>query len=132
MSGMRVTLITGRTVDQGTGKEYGKLSETYRESVAVCEIDPKDMSEFGIKDNQNVKVTTDFGSVVLRAMTSIRGPHPKIVYIPYGPWANIIVNPRTHGTGMPTLKGIPAEIELSPIEKVLDVYALLKGRYEKG
>ena len=132
MSGMRVTLLTGRTVDQGTGKEFGKLSEEYRKSVAICEIDPKDMNEFGIKENQNVKVSTDFGSIVLKAVKSIRGPHPKIVYIPYGPWANIIVNPRTHGTGMPTLKGIPAQVELAPTEKVLDVYTLLKERYRKG
>ena len=129
---MKATLITGRTIDQGKGKEYGKLSEIYRESVAICEIDPKDLSELGIKENQNVKVTTDFGSIVVKAVKSVRGPHPKIVYIPYGPWANIVVNPRTHSTGMPTLKGIPAEIEFSPTGKVLDLYPLLKERYRKG
>jgi formylmethanofuran dehydrogenase subunit D len=131
MPGINVTLLTGRTVDQGKGKECGKLSETYRESVAICEIDPIDMSELGIKENQNVKVTTDFGSTVVKAIESIRGPHPKIVYIPYGPWASLLMNPRTHSTGMPTLKGIPARIEFSPTEKVLDVYSLLKERYKK-
>jgi len=131
MSGMKATLLTGRTIDQGKGKEYGKLSEIYKESVAICEIDPKDLSDLGIKENQSVKVTTDFGSTIVKAVKSARGPHPKIVYIPYGPWASLVMNPRTHGTGMPSLKGIPAEIEAAPNEKVLDLYALLKERYKK-
>jgi len=131
MSKLNVSLLTGRTVDQGCGKEHGKLSLEYWRSVAVCELDPQDMKELGVKENENVKITTDYGSAVVRAVKSARGPHPKVVFIPYGPWASLIVNPRTHGTGMPSLKGIPAQIEPAPKEKVFSLPELLKEHYWK-
>ena len=123
---MKVSLLTGRTIDQGKGKEMGKLSKEYLESVVICQIDPKDMKFLGIKEGTNIKAITDFGSVVLRAVKSARGPHPKVAFIPYGPWASLIMNPETHGTGMPSLKGIPAEIEPAPNEKVLSLQNVLQ------
>jgi len=131
MPKLKVSLLTGRTVDQGKGKEYGKLSEEYQQSVAICQIDPDDMKSLGIRENTNVKVITDFGSVVLKAVKSARAPHPKVVFIPYGPWASIVMNPKTHGTGMPSLKGLTAEIEPSPQEKVLDLTNLLREHFRK-
>ena len=128
---MKVILLTGRTVDQGVGKEYGKLSTEYYQSVTFCEIDPDDMKVLGVKDGDNVKVKTKSGSVVMNVLKSIRAPHPKIIFIPYGPWANIVIDTPTHGTGMPSFKGIPAEIEAAPNEKVLSLTNLLKEYYQK-
>jgi len=54
---LKVTLLTGRTIDQGRSKEGGKISPFYQESVAVCYMDPKDMAVLGVKENQNVKVS---------------------------------------------------------------------------
>jgi formylmethanofuran dehydrogenase subunit D len=125
MPKLKVSLLTGRTIDQGKGKEMGKLSKEYLESVVICQIDPNDMKSLGVKENTNIKVVTDFGSVVLKAVKSARAPHPKVIFIPYGPWASLIMNPKTHGTGMPSLKGIPAEIEPAPNEKVLSLQNLL-------
>jgi formylmethanofuran dehydrogenase subunit D len=132
MTELKVTLLTGRTIDQGWSKEYGKFSEEYWKSVSICEIDPDDMENLRIKENESVKITTDFGSVILKAVKSNRAPHPQIIYVPYGPWANIVVDPRTHGTGMPSLKGIPAEIQPAIKEKVLQLRDLLKEHYKKG
>jgi formylmethanofuran dehydrogenase subunit D len=131
MPKLKVSLLTGRTIDQGTGKEVGKLSEEYQKSVAICQMDPEDMKFLGVKENNNVKVTTDFGSVIIRAVKSARAPHPKVAFIPYGPWANVITNPKTHGTGMPSFKGIPAEIEPAPKEKVLTLHELLNQYYKE-
>lgn len=111
MVSLRVSLLTGRTVEQGRGKEYGKLSEEYWREVAICELDPGDMKLLGVREGDGVRITTDFGSVVVRARESGRAPHPRVIFIPYGPWANLLVDPRTHGCGMPTLKGLPAEVE---------------------
>ncbi|MDH4221881.1 MAG: molybdopterin dinucleotide-binding protein [Candidatus Bathyarchaeota archaeon] len=130
MPKLKVSLLTGRTIDQGKGKEMGKLSKEYSESVVICQMDPNDMKFLGIKESTNVKVITDFGSVVLKAVKSARVPHPKVAFIPYGPWASLIMNPRTHGTGMPSMKGIPAEIEPAPNEKVLSLHDLL-GQFRK-
>jgi formylmethanofuran dehydrogenase subunit D len=124
-------LETGRTIYQGEGKEHGKFSEEYWRSVALCEIDPSDMAELGIKENDNVKITTEFGHVIVRAVETARDPHPGVIFIPYGPWANLIVNPKTHGTGMPSLKGIEAKIEPATRNKVFSLHDLLEKSYEK-
>ena len=131
MPKLNVSLLTGRTLRQGKGKEQGKLSELYWKSVAICEIDPNDLKNLGVKENSNVKITTDYGSVIVRAVKSLRAPHPGAVFVPYGPWASIIVNPKTHGTGMPSFKGIIAEIEPAPAETVLKLLELLKQQYKK-
>jgi len=132
MPKLKVMLLTGRTLRQGQGKEYGKLSERYWKSVAICEIDPDDLKKLGIKENASVKVTTDYGSVVVRAVKSLRAPHAGRVFVPYGPWASVIVNPKTHGTGMPSLKGVEATIEPaeSP-DRVLTMPELLQTHYRK-
>ena len=36
---LSATLITGRTIDQGVGKEMGKGSKEYFDSSSVCFID---------------------------------------------------------------------------------------------
>lgn len=131
MPRLKVSLLTGRTIRQGQGKEYGKLSRRYWKSVTVCEFDPEDMKCLGIKENQSVRITTDFGSVVIRAAKSKRAPHRNVVFVPYGPWASVIVNPETHGTGMPSFKGIEAVVEPASDGQVLKLRELLRQHYRK-
>lgn len=131
MPKLRVTLITGRTIEQGVGKERGKASKEYMESVSVCYTDPEDLKKLGIKEKTNVLVSTDFGSVVVKALKSLRTPHMGMIFIPYGPWANVVVNPETHGTGMPFLKGIPAEVEPAHDKHILSLKELLKEQFGK-
>jgi formylmethanofuran dehydrogenase subunit D len=130
MPKLKVSLLTGRTIDQGKGKEYGKLSKEYWESVTICLLDPKDMRYLEVKENENIKVSTKSGSVIMKAVKSARAPHPRVAFIPYGPWASILMNTKTHGTGMPSLKGIPAEIEPAPKEKVLSLPELLNKHFK--
>ncbi|MEM0058579.1 MAG: molybdopterin dinucleotide binding domain-containing protein [Candidatus Bathyarchaeia archaeon] len=129
---LRVTLLTGRTIEQGVGKELGKSTREYVESVSVCYMDPEDMKRLGVKDGTNVQVSTAFGSVVVKAKKSLRAPHPGVIYIPYGPWANVVVDPETHGIGMPTFKGVPATVEPAPDKPVLGLTELLKQQFGKG
>jgi formylmethanofuran dehydrogenase subunit D len=128
---LKVTLITGRTIEQGVGKEHGKSSKEYVESVSVCYMDPEDLKRLGVKEGANVFVSTKFGSVVVKALKSIRNPHSGIVFIPYGPWANAVVDPETNGIGMPSLKGIPAEVEPAPDKPLLSLQELLKKQFGK-
>jgi formylmethanofuran dehydrogenase subunit D len=129
---LKVTLLTGRTIEQGAGKERGKSSKEYVESVSVCFMDPEDMKKLGIKDGVNVQVSTAFGSVVVKAKKSLRAPHPGVIFIPYGLWANVVVDPETHGIGMPSFKGIPATVEPAPEKSVLGLEELLKTVFRKG
>lgn len=125
MQKLDVIILTGRTIDQGRGKEMGKLSDVYQKDVSQVQIDPDDMKVLGLRRNANVKVTTAFGSVILRAVKSIRGPHPKMVFIAYGPWASMVSDPETHGSGMPSLKGMQGTIEPAPDQKVLTMQELV-------
>lgn len=125
MQKLDVIILTGRTIDQGRGKEMGKLSDVYQKDVSQVQIDPEDMKVLGLRRNANVKVTTAFGSVILRAVKSIRGPHPKMVFIAYGPWASMVSDPETHGSGMPSLKGMQGTIEPAPDQKVLTMQELV-------
>lgn len=120
-----VLVLTGRTIDQGRGKEMGKLSDVYQKDTSQVQIDPVDMKALDLRHNATVKVTTDFGSVVLRAVKSIRGPHSKMIFIAYGPWASMVSDPETHGSGMPSLKGMKGTIEPAPDEKVLTMQELV-------
>ena len=126
---MRVTLLTGRTIEQGVGKEYGKSSQEYFDACSMCYMDAGEMKKMGIKNNTNILVTTPVGSVVLKAVKYPRGPTPGLIYIPYGPWANAICSDATTSIGMPSFKGTPAEVEAAPDQKVLTIEELLKKEF---
>ena len=128
---LRVTLLTGRTIEQGVGKERGKASKEYMESVSICYMDPEDLKKLAIKEKTNVLVSTDYGSVIVKAIKSLRGPHHGVIFIPYGPWANVVVNPETHGIGMPSFKGISAEVEPAQDKPLLSLEELLKEQFRK-
>jgi formylmethanofuran dehydrogenase subunit D len=132
ISKLKVTLLTGRTIEQGVGKERGKSSEDYFASVAVCYVDPQDLKRLGIKEGTNVRVSTDYGSVILKALKSPRGPHAGVVFIPYGVWANAVVSTETDSGGMPSLKGIPAEIQPAADKVVLGLSEFLREQFGKG
>ena len=70
MRGFKATLLTGRSLKQGMGKELSKTSDKYKESVSICEIHPKDMEDMGLKDGDAMRVTTDFGSVIVTCVSS--------------------------------------------------------------
>lgn len=108
MSVLEVTLITGRSLGQGVQLE-NKLSNEYLDSAAVIELDAEDLERLGIAEGSNVKVETPHGSVVVKAVRSKRR-HPGVAFIPMGPWASVVVDPNTYGSGMPTLKGLKAKI----------------------
>ena len=128
---LKVTLLTGRTIDQGVGKEAGKGTREYFESTTMCYLDKDDMKKLGIKNNTNIQVTTPNGSVVLRAVRHPRGAMPGLIYIPYGPWANASVSNETTSIGMPSFKGTPAEIEAAPKKPVLTLKELLIQQFGK-
>ena len=76
------------------------------------------MSELGVLEDENVRVKTKFGEVILRAVASKQAPHKRIVFIPYGAWASMLFGTATHTSGMPTLKGVKAIVEPAPGAKV--------------
>ncbi len=131
MRGFKATLLTGRSLKQGMGKEVSKTSDRYKESVSICEVHPNDMENAGLKEGDLIRVTTKFGSVVVKCVPSDHIPKPGIIFIPYGPYASSLIGISTDSTGMPTFKGASAEVEAAPEEKVLDIKQLLTNLVEE-
>ncbi len=123
MPSLEVVLLTGRTRRQGVGLEAGKLSEIYHEATTQIRLDPTDLEKLQIEPGDTVEVTTENGSVVLRAELAPRASEG-IGFIPYGPWANCIISGDTDSTGMPTMKGLKAKITPAPEKQVLTLQEL--------
>jgi formylmethanofuran dehydrogenase subunit D len=116
---IQVNLISGRSIQQGVAIEGGKEKPAYRTAAGIIELDPSDLKKLGAWKNTNVKVTSDFGSVIVKATETSQGPHPGLGFIPMGPWANAIIDPNTYSTGMPTFKGVPVKVEVAINEPIL-------------
>jgi formylmethanofuran dehydrogenase subunit D len=116
---IQLNLISGRSIQQGVAIEGGKEKPAYRTAAGIIELDPSDLKKLGVWKNTNVRVTSDFGSVVVKAIETTQGPHPGLGFIPMGPWANSIIDPNTYSTGMPTFKGTPVKVDAAINEPIL-------------
>ena len=123
---LKVTLITGRTINQGANLE-NKTSSDYLEATAYCEFNSKDLALLG-KSGEHVRVKTAHGDVVVKLKENNGNPDG-LAFIPMGPWANAVVDPDTKGCGMPGFKGIPADIECKD-KKILLMKELI-ARYKQ-
>ncbi|MCW4010355.1 MAG: molybdopterin dinucleotide-binding protein [Candidatus Bathyarchaeota archaeon] len=129
---LRATIITGRTIDQGVGKELGKGSQEYYDNAAVVFLDKADMMKLGIRNGVPVRVTSKFGSVIVKARKFPRGSMPGLVFMPCGLWANAVCGDATYSMGMPMFKGFPVEVEPAPGQPVLTLDELLKEEFGRG
>ena len=123
-------LLTGRTINQGVALEGGKTTKENVRAAAICIFDSKDFKELNTTPGTPVKVTTDYGEVIVYSTISEEGPHPGIIFIPLGPWANQLVNPDSQSCGTPTYKGMKAKVEVLKDGKVLDALDLIKTLVE--
>lgn len=128
MAKIALNLISGRTIQQGVAMEGGKEKDAYRKACGIIEMDKSDLKKLGAWRNTNVRVTSKYGSVVVKAIEATQGPHPGLGYIPMGPWANAIVDPNTYSTGMPTFKGVPVEVEVAMNEPVYSSIELVQKK----
>ncbi|EKF87086.1 tungsten-dependent formylmethanofuran dehydrogenase subunit FwdD [Methanobacterium formicicum] len=123
---MRVILNTGRTVWQGQAIESGKDLQMFINAAAICHINQDMMDELGIKDGDNVKIVSEYGDVIVKAVNTKEELPDGMVYVPMGPWANRVIRPNTDSTATPSFKNVP--VDLNPTEEpVLDMPTLMKG-----
>jgi formylmethanofuran dehydrogenase subunit D len=116
---LEMLLITGRTIDQGRSLEGGKIGDEAIIATGSAFLDQEDMKKLEILNGTLVKVKTKFGEVVVRARISPEQPHPGIVFIPMGIYANAVIDPETDSTSMPSFKGVKATVEKVIGEKML-------------
>lgn len=128
MAKVALNLITGRSIQQGVAMEGGKEKDAYTRACGIIEMDPSDLKKLGAWRGTNVRVTSKYGDVIVKAVEATQGPHPGLAYIPMGPWANSVIDPNTYSTGMPTFKGTPIEVEIAMNEKVLSSIELVQKK----
>lgn len=121
-------LTTGRTLKQGRDLERGKFSKEYCEEVSVCEMDSSAFQMLGIKEGAPILVKSISGSVIARSRIDHRGV-PGIVFMPCGPYANMIIGPDTDSNGMPNFKGISVEISAAENRDVLSIEEILQTTF---
>ena len=126
---MKIVLLSGRTTKQGVTAEIGKTSDDYLQNVAVIQLNQKVMENLGLTDGDAVEVKTKHGSAVVKCRESDIGEN--MGFMPYGPWANMLIGSDTQSTGMPDSKGVEAEVVKTDkaIESVDDILnRIVEGR----
>ena len=120
MSAMPETfiLIPGRTSDQGCGISEGKFQDKYQRQINTLQVAPGDMRRLGLEDGDRVRLTSEEGAAVEVAVKSAKAEElPEgILFIAYGDISSRLMAGETHGSGMPTSKGMDVELEVLPAE----------------
>jgi formylmethanofuran dehydrogenase subunit D len=106
-------LIPGRTSKQGVGISEGKFKEGYLSETQTLLVAPKDMQRLGLKDNDRVRLKSEFGQIDV-SIAAAKGDElpPGLLFIAYGDLSSRLMGGDTHGSGMPTSKGIDVELEV--------------------
>jgi len=105
-------LIPGRTSKQGCGISEGKFGENYQSEINTLQVAPEDMQTLGLMDGDRVRLTGEHGQidVAIRAAKDGELP-PGLLFIAYGDLSSRLMGADTHGSGMPTSKGMDVTME---------------------
>jgi formylmethanofuran dehydrogenase subunit D len=124
---IQVNMITQRAVEEGIAMEKGKTSPEYYEVCSIVEMNIEDIKRLDIMRNTNVRVTSESGDVIVKAVEAGQYCPPGLAHIRQGVWANQVVPPRTQSTGVPQYSGFPVTIEPAPEERVKGALELVQG-----
>ena len=106
-------LIPGRTSKQGVGISEGKFTEGYQSETQTLQVAPQDMKRLGLKDNDRVRLKSDSGQIEVAVTAAKADELPSgLLFIAYGDLSSRLMAGETHGSGMPTSKGIDVELEV--------------------
>lgn len=108
MNSLRLTLITGRSMKQGTGISTGKERPDYRDATGVIELHPADMHRSGLDDGSIVRLKTEFGAADVKCRSA---DIPEgLAFMAFGSVCNQLVGGETCASGMPDSKHVQVEV----------------------
>jgi formylmethanofuran dehydrogenase subunit D len=106
-------LIPGRTSKQGVGISEGKFKEGYLTETRTLLVAPQDMRRLKLKDSDRVRLKSEFGQIEVSIAAAKGDELPTgLLFIAYGDLSSRLMGGDTHGSGMPTSKGIDVELEV--------------------
>jgi len=105
-------LIPGRTSEQGCGISEGKFKEEYLRETSVLQVSPEDLERLQLQEGDRVRLRSEGGEVEVSVGAAKKGELPTgVLFIAYGDVSSRLMTGDTHGSGMPTSKGIDVELE---------------------
>jgi formylmethanofuran dehydrogenase subunit D len=108
-------LIPGRSSQQGSGISEGKFKDNYIKATTTLMVCSDDMQRLELNDGDLVKLTSEFGTVEV-AVAASKGDElvPGLLFIGYGDLSSRLMGGDTHGSGMPTSKGLDVTLAKIP------------------
>ena len=106
-------LIPGRTSDQGCGVSEGKFEAKYQTEINTLQVAPGDMERLGLSKGDRVRLTSEQGQVEVAVAPAKKDELPEgLLFIAYGDISSRLMAGDTHGSGMPTSKGLDVQLEV--------------------
>ncbi len=108
---LEVILIPGRSSRQGTTLNEGKYTDGYKDETSTLRVNPADMQRLGVAEGDRVRMWNDVGSVEVPVVDAKDECPEGLVFICYGDKSSQLMAGETHGSGMPTSKGLDVFLE---------------------
>ena len=106
-------LIPGRTSSQGCGISEGKFGPTYQAEINRLQMAPADMQRLRIESGQRVRLCSEHGQIDVAVEPAKADELPcGLLFIAYGDLSSRLMGGDTHGSGMPTSKGLDVTLEV--------------------
>ena len=122
---IHLNMVTQRAVEEGEAMESGKTTQLYFDVCSLVEMNAEDIKELDINPNTVVKVTSECGEVIVKAVVARQTCPRGLCHIRQGVWANQVVPPRTQSTGEPQYSGFPVTIEPAPEARIVPAVELI-------
>lgn len=121
-----IKIITYRDIFQVEALESDRFGEEYKKLSASISMSKIDLQKMGIKSGDRVKISNNFGSLVVQTRESKRDEPGGLAFMVNSPWSNSLVSGETGGKGIPEFKNIDAKISLSK-EEITTLDKLMKA-----
>jgi formylmethanofuran dehydrogenase subunit D len=105
------------------------MSTDFLNAVGVCHLSEEIYRLLDLCEGKNVQLKNEFGETVLAPKMDTGLPND-MVFIPMGPWANILVGKDTGGCGTPQFKGLEVDVAAtdSPVLSIRELFQpLMRG-----
>lgn len=105
-------LVPGRTSDQGTSLNKGKLKPEYQQVTSTVEMGPEDMARLGIQEGDRLRLSNAVGETTVTCRATKPGYLPSgMLFMAYGPNSSQLMESDTAGSGMPLSKNLAVSVE---------------------
>ena len=121
-----IKITTYRDIFQAEEAERDRFGEEYKKLSAAIYMSKIDMQKMGIKSGDRVKISNNFGSLVVQTKETKRDEPGGLAFMVNSPWSNSLVSGETGGKGIPEFKNIDARISLSK-EEITSLEKLMKA-----